>query len=101
MWRNENIEIRNSLLTVPRTSSTTLKAAVPILGDYSTLKSQFDWLFDGPVSHLITQNLGPELQDLELFLRYGSKVRYLFVFSRVPYVPMFCVCYIVYKLKFL
>jgi hypothetical protein len=52
-----------------RTSASTLKTAVPVLGSYKTLKSQFDWLFDGEVSHLIFQNLGPELKNLELFLR--------------------------------
>jgi hypothetical protein len=46
-----------------------LKDAVPALADYKTLKSQFDWLFDGEVSHLIFQNLGREVENLELFLR--------------------------------
>jgi hypothetical protein len=52
-----------------RTSTTTLKDAVPILGSYQTLKAQFDWLFDGSITHLIHENLGPEMQNLELFLR--------------------------------
>jgi hypothetical protein len=54
-----------------RTANSALKdvPVVPVLADYKALKSQFDWLFNGGVSHLIFQNLGRELENLELFLR--------------------------------
>jgi hypothetical protein len=53
-----------------RTAKCCLRDAVPILKAYGALKSQFDWLVDGSVSHLINENLPRELQNLELYLRY-------------------------------
>jgi hypothetical protein len=42
---------------------------VPLLANYDVLKSQFDWLTDGGISRLVEQNLGRQLEHLELFLR--------------------------------
>jgi hypothetical protein len=48
---------------------TALKDWVPVLASYDVLKSQFDWLTDGGISRLVEQNLGRQLEHLELFLR--------------------------------
>ena len=53
-----------------RNCTTTLLKTVPVLASYEALKSQFDWLTDGSVSHLVEENLGRELSHLELYLRY-------------------------------
>lgn len=50
-------------------TQTTLKEAVPELCDYIVLKQHFEWLIDGPISHIIDRNLGLEIQNMELFLR--------------------------------
>jgi hypothetical protein len=39
------------------------------LTTYDALKSQFDWVTDGGVSHLVDENLPRELVNLELYLR--------------------------------
>lgn len=52
-----------------RESTKTLMESVPELADYKVLRSQFEWLMDGPICHLVKQNLSLELADLELFLR--------------------------------
>lgn len=46
-----------------------LKESVPELANYSMLKANFEWLIDGNISDLVHKNLGPELDNLELFLR--------------------------------
>jgi hypothetical protein len=68
---NSSLVIKKNYNRLPfrRTSTSALKDAVPVLADYKTLKSQFDWLFDGEVSHLIFKNLGREIENIELFLR--------------------------------
>jgi hypothetical protein len=52
-----------------RTSITSLKASVPMLTNYTALKRQFDWLIDGEVTPAVSENLRPELKNMELFLR--------------------------------
>jgi hypothetical protein len=47
-----------------------LRDSVPSLTSLSALKAQFDWLTDGGVRTNIVDNLGPELINMELFLRY-------------------------------
>ena len=49
--------------------TTSLKTGVPALTTYEALRSQFNWLVDGEVSHLIEQNLVPELENMEMYLR--------------------------------
>jgi hypothetical protein len=48
-----------------------LKTCVPVLTSYQALKSQFDWLTDGSISHLVEENLPRELKHLEMYLRLG------------------------------
>jgi hypothetical protein len=48
---------------------------VPLLASYNALKIQFDWLTDGGISRLVDQNLGRQLNHLELFLRYLLLIR--------------------------
>jgi hypothetical protein len=40
--------------------------------NYEALKSQFDWLMEGgrDVAQHISENMGAELRNMELFLRY-------------------------------
>jgi hypothetical protein len=52
-----------------RNYTTTLKAEVPLLATYESLKSQFDWLTDGGISRLVEENLSRQISDLELYLR--------------------------------
>jgi hypothetical protein len=66
----EIVDLCNTGIVHIRTSTTTLKEAVPEIGSYSLLKAQFDWLIDGQVSHLVQYNLGRELKNMEMFLRY-------------------------------
>lgn len=47
-----------------------MKTAVPELGDFNILKSQFEWLADGEIAHYVKNNLGIELKNMEIFLRY-------------------------------
>ena len=54
---------------VCRVSTSTIKEAVPELASYHVLRKHFEWLIDGPISHIVNTNLGPELKNLELFLR--------------------------------
>jgi hypothetical protein len=56
-----------SILFSDRTLPLSTFAAV--IGSYESMKQQFDWLVDGEVAHLIHQNLRPELNKLEMFLR--------------------------------
>ncbi len=55
-----------------RNYTTTLKDAVPLITTYEGLKSQFDWLRDGGISRLVESNLGRQIKQLEIFLRYQS-----------------------------
>ena len=47
-----------------------MKTFARVLGNYESLKKQFDWLIDGEVAHLVHDNLRPELKNIELFLRW-------------------------------
>lgn len=52
-----------------RNCKTSLVSCVPILASAGALRSQFNWLIGGDVSHIVHQNLEQELKNLELYLR--------------------------------
>ncbi len=61
-----------------RNCTTSLKECVPVLTSYSALKSQFDWVTDGAISHLVDENLPRELRHLEMYIRY----RLIFIYFK-------------------
>jgi hypothetical protein len=68
-----------------RNYTTTLKDAVPLITTYEGLKSQFDWLTDGGISRLVESNLGRQIKQLEMFLRYQSFLLKNFENHQYPY----------------
>jgi hypothetical protein len=46
-----------------------LKDVVPELCHKKILKSQFEWECDGQISDIVAEKLGPEIQNMETFLR--------------------------------
>jgi hypothetical protein len=75
-----------------RNYTTTLKDAVPLITTYEGLKSQFDWLTDGGISRLVESNLGRQIKQLEMFLRYQSfclKILKTISILIIPYYPTF------------
>ena len=46
-----------------------MKASVPEVCEKEILRKQFNWLLDGQISTIINKNLGPELLNMETFLR--------------------------------
>jgi hypothetical protein len=46
-----------------------MQSFASVMGSYETLKKQFDWLIDAEVAHLVHENLRPELDKMELYLR--------------------------------
>ncbi len=68
-FNSRKFKIREVLLFNCRNCTGSLKECVPVLTTYDALKSQFDWVTDGGVSHLVDENLPRELVNLELYLR--------------------------------
>ena len=54
-----------------------MRECVPVLGNYKTLKAQFDWVCDGEVSPLVERNLGHEIKNMEMYLRYLVLIQFI------------------------
>jgi hypothetical protein len=61
---------KKTLIIFFRKCTTSLKSCVPTLASYDALKDQFNWLIDGEITHLVEENLLPEIANMELYLRY-------------------------------
>ena len=61
------------MLSFCRTYTTLLTAEVPALANIDTLRHHFNWLCDGQISHTVTENLGHEIDNLEMFLRHQGR----------------------------
>jgi hypothetical protein len=48
---------------------TLLKIGVPALACFDTLRLHFNWLCDGGITHLVSENLVREIDNMELYLR--------------------------------